>query len=70
MGAHWRQTDLISLMHFGYATETDLIEKYWRYAGVPGHNAAHVHSINTEPTLVRWEYPLVGRMHYRGDRDG
>jgi hypothetical protein len=69
MGTHWQQTDLISLMHFGYADQEDRQVKFKRYSGVPGHLNAHVASIVEEPALVRWEYPLVGRMHYRGDRN-
>jgi hypothetical protein len=67
MAAHWESTSLISLMHFGYAKEIDQIIKFNRYFNQPGHLEAHVKSIMTDQKqLVRWEYPLVGNMHYRG----
>lgn len=51
---HWRQTDAISVMHFGYANEADWPVKYARYKGVPGHHPDHIESIVGPKDLVPW----------------
>lgn len=62
MATHWETTDLISLMHFGYAAEEDRVAKWQRYRGQPGHNLDHVNSITTTRQMVRWEFPPVEKM--------
>lgn len=55
MGGQWFGTDLIQLMHFGYAEDEDQITKYARYTGQTGHSNAHVESIASDDrTYARW----------------
>jgi hypothetical protein len=62
-------TDVLYLMHFGYAFEGDAVVKFNRYINQPGHAADHVISIMSfDKHLVRWDYALPGTMVYRGDR--
>jgi hypothetical protein len=49
----------VQLLHLGYLDATDRKEKHDRYAGRPGHSAAHVSSILTRPTVTRWNGPRV-----------
>ena len=49
----------LHLLHLGYLDAGDRQEKHDRYSGRPGHSAAHVASILTRPTLVRWNGPRV-----------
>jgi Glycosyl transferase family 2 len=63
---NWRNTDEISVMHFGYANAADLQTKFKRYNGVPGHHPDHIASILTPPALVPWGGPH-GEMVYAGD---
>lgn len=63
----WRQTDDISVMHYGYANEADHLVKFQRYSGVPGHHPDHIRSIiSTHKMLVPWG-GTVGEMVYAGD---
>lgn len=53
-------TDDLFLLHYGYAFTADQQAKYARYSQlVHGHSNAHVESIITEPTLVRWDGPMI-----------
>lgn len=51
---HWRQTNDLSVMHFGYANPQDWPVKYRRYKGVPGHHPEHIESIIGAKDLVEW----------------
>jgi glycosyltransferase involved in cell wall biosynthesis len=48
----------VHLMHFGYANQKDVAEKFVRYSNNDGHNSSHVLSIVTNPTLARWPGPI------------
>jgi hypothetical protein len=47
----------IKMLHFGYATEEDRLEKYDRYISRPGHNISHIKSIVSEGRYDK--YPNV-----------
>jgi hypothetical protein len=52
---HWRQTDAVSVLHYGYANSIDWPLKYQRYKGVPGHHPDHIESIISQyKELVPW----------------
>lgn len=53
-GAQFPGTHGVELLHLGYAVLEDRLEKHRRYAGVPGHSAAHIDSILTLGTLKPW----------------
>lgn len=47
------------LLHFGYATDEDVLEKYRRYMTVgKGHSSKHVASIISKPRLADWDGPV------------
>ena len=55
----WRQTADISVMHYGYVTQTDRQTKYARYNGVQGHGHDHIQSILAKDmALVEWGGPV------------
>lgn len=45
--------DLMEILHFGYAEESDRLARYNRYTSLPdhGHNPKHIESIITKPIL-------------------
>lgn len=48
------------LLHYGYARLEDRKAKYLRYTVSPGgHANTHVQSILSDPTLVRWDGPMI-----------
>jgi hypothetical protein len=60
MGSPWFTTDLLNLMHYGYAESSEWAGKYERYVGHTGHSNAHVESIMaTDKILQRWDGPFV-----------
>lgn len=52
-----KETEKVSILHYGYLTNEDKVTKYARYFGVRGHNPRHVQSILKAPTLIKWEGP-------------
>lgn len=44
----------LALLHLGYARPEDRTAKYQRYFGTAGHNARHIESILTQPSLTPW----------------
>lgn len=59
----WDSTDLISLMHYGYADSRDQLAKYQRYRGNDGHSNRHVESIiSSAMVLEPWHKPFVREM--------
>lgn len=54
-----RENRGVQLLHLGYAEPGDRRAKHARYAGQPGHSAAHIASILREPRLVPWDGPPV-----------
>jgi hypothetical protein len=54
MGGPWFGTDLIQLMHYGYAELDDQVTKYGRYSGQTGHSNQHVESIAQPGVFDRW----------------
>jgi hypothetical protein len=52
---NWFGTDLLTLLHYGYAEGADQVSKYNRYTGRLGHSNEHVQSIlATDKVLHRW----------------
>jgi hypothetical protein len=63
MGGRWGNTDVLALMHYGYASRRDQENKYARYVGKVGHSNNHVDSImDIEKKLVPWQGPYVEAM--------
>jgi Glycosyl transferase family 2 len=63
MAGPWFGTDLLSLMHYGYADESDQIAKYARYSGRSGHSDQHVESIISPiKQYGRWQGPFNPEM--------
>ena len=62
---HSTKTNLLYILHYGYAFEADREDKFIRYTnkGDHGHNNAHIQSIKAKPTLSTWtgESPRVWR---------
>ena len=52
---NWFGTDLINILHYGYAEGADQVAKYNRYSMRPGHSNDHVQSILApDKVLHRW----------------
>lgn len=64
-GGQWFGSDLIQLMHYGYADPADQQAKYERYAGLTGHSNQHVESIRGDQVLERWRGPYNPQMRSR-----
>ncbi len=50
-----RESFGLALLHYGYLDFEDRLEKYARYSNTEGHNANHISSIMTDPTLEIWD---------------
>lgn len=50
------RTQDLSLLHFGYTTQSDREAKHRRYSVLPGHSERHINSILAEPDLHEWPH--------------
>lgn len=57
-----RDTDGVSILHFGYLRSQDRLAKHERYSTREGHNPDHIRSILEPPFLEKWTggVPVIG----------
>lgn len=66
----YRVSDL-SVLHFGYTQDSDMLERYHRYTSLPfhGHNPQHIKSIVARPKLEPYSGPLPEWVYTRFENE-